>query len=358
MKCLVKNSLRSKHFVMKNMLLIWVLLPIISNAQQGTHFNFGGEMDRIDCGNSSSLQITGNQITLEAYVKFNTFQDQPFKGTIINKEQNTSDNGYMLRIGGNGIINFNLGNGQWHELNSPSNAISLGLWYHVAATYDGATMKIYVNGNLIAQQNEVLNIANASNNLFIADWYDWLFPSTARNVDAQIDEIRVWNIARTANQINLSYGCELTGNETGLVLYYKFNQGIAGGTNTSERIIIDSSPFSNNGQLYSSSLIGTNSNFLSGSAVDTGTNCSLLSANFNTDSIIEVYPNPTNSFLYLKAKSNKIISKLEVFDLSGKLILINHNYNEKIDVSHFLSGIYILKIFCGDSIVNKKFRKR
>ena len=99
------------------------------------------------------------------------------------------------------------------------------------------------------------------------------------------------------------------------------NLGNAGGTNTSERIIIDSSPFSNNGQLYSSSLIGTSSNFLSGSAVDTGTNCSLLSSNFNIDFLIEVYPNPTNSFLYLNVKNNKIISKLEVFDLSGKLII-------------------------------------
>ena len=58
----------------------------------------------------------------------------------------------MLRAGSSGIVNFNLGNGWWNELSSPSYAVTTGVWHHIAATYDGTTMKIYVDGVLVASQ--------------------------------------------------------------------------------------------------------------------------------------------------------------------------------------------------------------
>jgi hypothetical protein len=48
-----------------------------------------------------------------------------------------------------------------------------------------------------------------------------------------LDEVRVWNVARTQDQIISTMNSELAGTESGLVLNYHFNQGIAGGTNTS-----------------------------------------------------------------------------------------------------------------------------
>lgn len=43
--------------------------------------------------------------------------------------------------------------------------------------------------------------------------------------DGQIDEVRIWNLARTASQIAASYNTELTGNEPGLIGYWRFNEG-------------------------------------------------------------------------------------------------------------------------------------
>jgi hypothetical protein len=118
-----------------------------------------------------TVQITGNKITLEAWINVSEFKSQPFAGSVIVKDQGGIDAGYMIRCGGNGIINFNLGTGTWQEINSPANSVQLNNWHHVAATYDGTKMKIYVDGIVVAEANRPgLNIANAvSENLFIGE---------------------------------------------------------------------------------------------------------------------------------------------------------------------------------------------
>jgi Concanavalin A-like lectin/glucanases superfamily/Secretion system C-terminal sorting domain/Ig-like domain CHU_C associated len=238
---------------------------VVQVALPATHLNFGGSNDYVDCGNSPSLQITGNTITLEAYVKFNTFASDPFLGNIINKNSNTAS-GYMLRAGGNGVVNFVVANNGWSEIFSPQNSISLNTWHHIAGVYNGANLKIYVDGIEVASQPLSVTIGNANINLNIGRDPD----NTIRNLDASLDDVRVWNVARTAEQINGSKNCELQGTETGLVAYYKFNQGIAGQDNTAITSLLDATANANNGTLVNFTKTGTTSNFLAGSPVTTG----------------------------------------------------------------------------------------
>ncbi|MFI5238043.1 MAG: hypothetical protein ACHQLA_08900, partial [Ignavibacteriales bacterium] len=97
----------------------------------GFALQFDGTDDRLDCGNGSSLQITGNKITLEAWINVNEFKSQPFAGSVIVKDQCSISSGYMIRCGGNGIIIFNIGNGSWHEISTPANSVQLNCWHHV-----------------------------------------------------------------------------------------------------------------------------------------------------------------------------------------------------------------------------------
>ena len=239
-------------------IVVTVVLP-------ATHLNFGSLNDYVDCGNDPSLQITGNTITLEAYVKFNTFGSEHWLGNIINKAAPTSS-GYMLRAGGNGAVNFVVANSGWHELTTPDNTITLDTWFHIAGVYNGTTSKIYIDGIEIASTNIAMgNIGNSNFNVNLGrDPQD-----TNRGLDAALDEVRIWNIARTAEQINGSKNCELQGTETGLVAYYNFNQGADSSTNTSETTAIDLTG-TNNGTLTNFDLTGTTSNWLASSPVTTG----------------------------------------------------------------------------------------
>ena len=127
------------------------ILPFSFSAQSS--IDFDGLDDRIDCGNNTSLQITGTEITLEAWVYPTFWKANPYEGCVINKESSSGgDNGYMLRVGDNGKINFNIGSNGWNELTTDMNTLQLNVWQHIAATYDGTSMTIYKDGTALVKQ--------------------------------------------------------------------------------------------------------------------------------------------------------------------------------------------------------------
>ena len=61
--------------------------------------------------------------------------------------------------------------------------------------------------------------------------------------EGSISEIKFWNYAKSAEEIEKNYYKELTGNETGLMGYWKLNE-------KSGNVAIDSSKYKNNGTIY------------------------------------------------------------------------------------------------------------
>ncbi len=76
--------------------------------------------------------------------------------------------------------------------------IKLGEWIHVAHTYDRADGKIYINGKLDSQAKPMLDIKSPGR-MWIGGWYN--------NYDfiGDIDEVRISQVARSANWIKLQY---------------------------------------------------------------------------------------------------------------------------------------------------------
>ncbi|MGG1920852.1 T9SS type A sorting domain-containing protein [Chryseobacterium sp. NRRL B-14798] len=68
----------------------------------------------------------------------------------------------------------------------------------------------------------------------------------------------------------------------------------------------------------------------------------------------KIYPNPTKDILNIET-NNKIL-KVEVFNLSGQLIITTKE--SKIDISAFLPGIYILNVKTESKIITEKFVKK
>ena len=131
------------------------------------------------------------------------------------------------------------------------------LWFHCAATYDGTTLKIYVDGKLSAAEKMEEGLQTTGTTFCLS-----------KNVGAdggyfngRIDEVRVWNYARTQEQIREFQEGELTGNEDGLVAYYNFNEGVAGGDNTGITKLTDLTG-NGDGTLYNFVLKGNKSNWL------------------------------------------------------------------------------------------------
>jgi len=73
--------------------------------------------------------------------------------------------------------------------------------------------------------------------------------------------------------------------------------------------------------------------------------------NFN----LKLYPNPTSDFLNIK--SDQKISKIEIYDTTGKLVQTSKMNNEKVSVSKLPKGNYLIKIQTENGVVNSKFIK-
>jgi len=70
---------------------------------------------------------------------------------------------------------------------------------------------------------------------------------------------------------------------------------------------------------------------------------------------LSIFPNPTSSFLTIR--SNKLISPISSYDITGKLVLQNKgNSNEIIlDISNLNSGLYFIKSNSQNSSIRKRF---
>jgi len=189
------------------------------NQGTGSALDFDGDKDRVNCGNDTSVQITGTNITLEAWVYPKYFEYSFNSAHIISKETNSPDYGYMLRTGSNGRINFNIGSGSWNEITTPNSELVLNEWQHVAATYDGTTMRIYVNGSEVYSQNKTFTIGNSDHNLTIGG-----YPNGGSEFTGMIDEVKVWKITRSPSEILADMFVESDGSDMGLVAYYNFDQ--------------------------------------------------------------------------------------------------------------------------------------
>jgi hypothetical protein len=97
--------------------------------------------------------------------------------------------------------------------------IEFDTWTHLAAAYDGTFLRMYVNGQLEGENYLGVPIATNNQILVIGKWYSGNFNSFM----GEIDEVRVWNLSRTQEEIQQLMFTPLSGNENGLVAYWRFD---------------------------------------------------------------------------------------------------------------------------------------
>lgn len=212
----------------------------------GYALDFNGA-NYVSIPDAAALDLT-NQFTLEAWVYPQQFSGQD--RAIISKVGGSGgDNGYQFGFSSDGKLwmNFNSPGQNWGTANSVSTTPLdiLNRWTHVAATYDNDTMRLYVNGQLAASNTiGARAVINSTSSLRISgDDNNHVY------FDGLIDEVRVWNIARSQASLLADKDRTLTGAESGLAGYWNLNEGVGG-------IVADRTANKNNGSLAGSTLPG------------------------------------------------------------------------------------------------------
>jgi len=87
-----------------------------------------------------------------------------------------------------------------------SNAVSAGTWYHVAGTYDGSTISLYINGSLAGLTSRSGAIGTPTGNMNMGSGYSG--GSVTDYLSGIVDEVRISNVARSADWIAAEYNTE------------------------------------------------------------------------------------------------------------------------------------------------------
>jgi len=106
-------------------------------------------------------------------------------------------------------------------------------WLHVAMSWDGSSFRTYVNGDAkIVKTDGSALLATTSSALTLG-----CNPPIFNCFNGYFDELRVWNVARTAVDIKANYARSLAGNDAGLVGYWKFDEA-PGATSAKDSVSI------------------------------------------------------------------------------------------------------------------------
>ncbi len=164
--------------------------------------------------------LNPDAITVEAWVKAN---DSTYGASVLIKSNYDyyygGDGGYGLYSPDGNTIAFFLGDpGNRAEADLP-----IGVWTHVAGTYDGATLKIYINGAL-ANSLEIADALTDSPAPLVLGNGSQSYYSPFSAWNGLIDEVRIWDKARDQSAIAADYDAKLSGNETDLIAYWSFDE--------------------------------------------------------------------------------------------------------------------------------------
>jgi hypothetical protein len=170
-----------------------------ASGKYGRGLSFDGVNDRVNVANAPSLNPTG-AITLMAWV-------YPTITTgvrdIVIKEGNGVDIYNLYQRNGNGRAEMNVLVG---GVNRTAEGASLArnTWTHLAGTYDGATVRLFVNGTQVASTAASGPLSTSTGALRIGGNSLW-----GEYFRGRLDEVRVYNRALTQAEIQAAMGTPL-----------------------------------------------------------------------------------------------------------------------------------------------------
>lgn len=195
-------------------LIIFILLSFFSSSLLSQTLSLTQDPTWLNIGD---LDIPGNQITVEALIYKDGFSTK----NIVSKHSFPDDVNYLLRPQTFELTTYVSGNSGATQFLQMSNPFTLDVktWYHIAGTYDGTSVKYYVNGCLVIEKP-------FSGNLFQNDFAAAIGNQSFNQGEqflGKIDEVRIWNVCRTQEQISANM-LDLPNptTQTGLLAYYKF----------------------------------------------------------------------------------------------------------------------------------------
>ncbi|MCK5016514.1 MAG: LamG domain-containing protein, partial [Candidatus Peribacteraceae bacterium] len=166
--------------------------PVWNSAcKVGGCYEFDGKDDFIEVLEDDLY--TKDEFTIEAWVKANNINS----GQIVRKNDE-----FLFRLEANGFLSSRVWNGSaWSNYTLSTLTYNVGEWTHIATTFDGNTIKYYINGTEDPVTEPFYGTKYDGNNpVYIGRGHIHAFL-----MNGSIDELRIYNISLTAEQIYQHY---------------------------------------------------------------------------------------------------------------------------------------------------------
>ena len=170
----------------------------LSSFKRSIYFN--GIEDYIDMRNA--LHLNPNGFSLSAWVNQDENSNQ--RVSIISKRDSNFSEGYDLSLTSDNKVAMQWNNGSHQTLISHT-SIPNGEWHHIAVTYNGVSLSIYIDGVLDKSANLSAPLQSNDNFLIAAAGND----SPTQFFKGYIDEVRVWKTCLTVDQLRFMMNQEI-----------------------------------------------------------------------------------------------------------------------------------------------------
>ena len=166
---------------------------------------------------------------------------------------------YLVQIPPGNKVEARFRNSAGNAFDVVDSSLLLNTWQHYALTYDGTTLRVYKNGILMASAGAAGSIASNSETFYIGNI---IYTFNDFFLKGKLDEVSLWTKTLSQQEIQCIYESYIDAGSPGLVMYYKFDQGIAGGNNISVNTLL--AEVGPNGTLQNFALNGNSSNWVDG----------------------------------------------------------------------------------------------
>lgn len=189
--------------------------------------SFDGVGDYVEIADHANLEFDTNSFSVEAWAYADSDSSNDWRNIVSKKQGTGSSAGWLLRLSktdGALYPTLFVADGSSSSAAKSPTAVTEGTWYHIAGVVDRSTdtVMIYVDGELMASTS-VSNMGSMSSavDMRIGIWSTYVDDMWNGN----IDDVRVWNDARSQAEIQDNMYNRLSGDEANLVAYYSFEDG-------------------------------------------------------------------------------------------------------------------------------------
>jgi len=168
----------------------------VANTMPSPHYHFDGSTGNVNLGSTAHLSNFTGGHTISAWINLSSIPTDTNVGAVI--FQNYSGKGSFFSV--NQFAKLHTRNhGAGSSVFSGIQALEVDRWYHVARTNDGAVTKLFINGVLDSQSNDIGEWI-ATNNASVGSWSGGSF-----KLDGDISKLNVYNIGLSEDEVKELY---------------------------------------------------------------------------------------------------------------------------------------------------------